>query len=43
MIYYETGDLDMGNTISEMVAELDPRFFDEQMATTILEYVKTRE
>ena len=43
MIYLETGDLDSGDTTSDIVAELDPDFFDEQMATTILEYVKTRE
>ena len=43
MIYIETGDLDGGDTTSEIVAELDPEFFDEQMSTTILEYVKTRE
>ena len=42
VIYYETGDLEEGNTESEMVAELDSRFFDGHMAQTILEYLMTR-
>jgi len=43
VIYLETGELESDDTTSEIVAELDPEFFDEQMATTILEYIKTRE
>ena len=42
-IYYETGDLDSGDTDSGVIVELDSRFFDSQMATTIMEYLKTRE
>tara|TARA_R110000824_G_scaffold337283_2_gene523790 strand:+ start:639 stop:1094 length:456 start_codon:yes stop_codon:yes gene_type:complete len=40
MIYFDTEEDDTSNKI---VAELDPDFFDEQMATTILDYIKTRE
>ena len=43
MIYFESGDLEGGDTTSDVVADLDPNFLDEQMSTTILEYIKTRE
>ncbi len=43
VIYFESGDLEGGDTTSDVVADLDPNFFDEQMSTTILEYIKTRE
>ena len=43
VIYYESGDLEGGNTESDIVAELDSRFFDGQMAKTIMEYLMTRQ
>ena len=43
VIYYEVGDLESGDTESEIVAELDSRYFDAQMAQTIMDYIKTRE
>ena len=43
VIYYEVGELEGENTESEIVAELDSRYFDAQMAQTIMEYIKTRE
>tara|TARA_R110002020_G_scaffold37320_1_gene112800 strand:+ start:1011 stop:1262 length:252 start_codon:yes stop_codon:yes gene_type:complete len=43
VIYYEVGDLEDGDTESNIVAELDSRYFDAQMAQTIMEYIKTRE
>jgi len=43
VIYYETGDLENGNTTSDIVAELDSRYFDGQMAETIMEYIISRE
>ena len=42
-IFYEVGDIEGGDTSGEIIAELDSRFFDAQMATTIMEYIKTRE
>jgi hypothetical protein len=43
VIYYEVGELEEGNTDSEIIAELDSRYFDGHMAKTIMEYIKTRE
>ncbi len=43
VIYYEVGELEEGNTDSEIIAELDSRYFDGHMAQTIMEYIKTRE
>ena len=42
VIYYEIGD-EGKDTTSDIIAEFDPNFVDEQMATTFLDYIKTRE
>jgi hypothetical protein len=42
IIFFESGDLEEGNTDGEIIAELDSRFFDAQMSQTILEYITTR-
>ncbi len=43
-IYYEVGNIEEeGMSDSEIIVELDSRFFDENMATTIMEYLRTRE
>jgi hypothetical protein len=42
VIYYETGDLEEGNTVSDIVAELDSRYFDGHMSETIMDYIISR-
>ena len=43
VIYYESEESEDGTGGgSEVVAELDSRFFDGQMAKTIMEYLMTR-
>tara|TARA_R110000824_G_scaffold320120_2_gene507074 strand:+ start:144 stop:392 length:249 start_codon:yes stop_codon:yes gene_type:complete len=41
VIYYESGESEVGGE-SDVVAELDSRFFDGHMAQTILEYLMSR-
>tara|TARA_R100000664_G_C2752362_1_gene139673 strand:- start:474 stop:725 length:252 start_codon:yes stop_codon:yes gene_type:complete len=43
-IYYEIDDVEEeGMSDSEIIVELDSRFFDTNMANTIMQYLKTRE
>ena len=42
VIYYDSGESEDGGG-SDVVAELDSRFFDGQMAKTIMEYLMTRQ
>lgn len=43
MILYEIGDLESGDTSSEIISEMDSRFFDGHMSKTVMEYIITRE
>ena len=43
VIYYESEESEGGNGDSDVVAELDSRFFDGQMAKTIMDYLMTRQ
>jgi hypothetical protein len=42
VIFYESGDLEGGDTDGEIIAELDSRFVDGDMAQTIMEYIASR-
>ena len=42
VIFYESGDLEGGDTDGEIIADLDSRFVDGDMAQTIMEYIASR-